>query len=151
MKPIELINSFVAEKLDGDIQRLADFPLGSLRSDKVYGCPNRNFDSDDTELMRAIYCVAFGDTWENISIDNLGDGRLRGDTLNTYNTLFSAPWKERFTEIWHPDEERLSTPLAIWLYFQTGALVSGASTSIVDVMTSGMIMKIVSWLHSIRC
>lgn len=105
MTPIELINSFVAEKLEGDIQRLADFPLGSLRSDKVYGCPNRNFDSDDTELMGAIYCVAFGDTWENISMDNLGDGRLRGDTLNTYNTLFSAPWKERFAEIWHPDEE----------------------------------------------
>ena len=55
MKPIEIIKAFVAEKLDGDIQRLADFPLGSLRSDKVYGCPNRNFDSDDTELMRAIY------------------------------------------------------------------------------------------------
>lgn len=105
MTPIELINSFVAEKLEGDIQRLADFPLGSLRSDKVYGCPGRKFDSDDTELMRAIYCVAFGDTWENLSMDNLGDGRLRGDTLNTYNTLFSAPWKERFTEIWHPDEE----------------------------------------------
>ena len=108
MTPIELINSFVAEKLDGDIQRLADFPLGSLRSDKVYGCPNRNFDSDDTELMRAIYCVVFGDTWENISMDNLGDGRLRGDTLNTYNTLFSAPWKERFTEIWHPNEEMMA-------------------------------------------
>ncbi len=103
MTPIELINSFVTEKLEGDIQRLVDFPLGSLRSDKVYGCPNRNFDADDTELMRAIYCVVFGDTWENISMDNLGDGRLRGDTLNTYNTLFSAPWKERFTEIWHPD------------------------------------------------
>ena len=71
MTPIEIINSFVAEKLDGNIQRLANFPLGSLRNDKVYGCPGRNFDSDDTELMRAIYCVVFGDTWENISIDNL--------------------------------------------------------------------------------
>ena len=36
MKPIEIIKAFVAEKLDGDIQRLADFPLGSLRSDNVY-------------------------------------------------------------------------------------------------------------------
>lgn len=61
MTPVELINSFVAEKLEGDIQRLADFPLGSLRNDKVYGCPNRNFDPDDTELMRAFYCVVFGD------------------------------------------------------------------------------------------
>ena len=105
MTPVELINSFVADKLDGDIQRLADFPLGSLRSDKVYGCPNRNFDSDDTELMRAIYCVVYGDTWENISMDNLGNGKLRGDTLNTYNTLFSPPWNDKFTGIWHPDED----------------------------------------------
>lgn len=105
MTPIELINSFVAEKLEGDIQRLADFPLASLRSDKVYGCPGRNFDADDTELMRAIYCVAFHDTWENISMDNLGNGKLRGDTLNTFNTLFSAPWNEKFTAIWNPDEE----------------------------------------------
>ena len=105
MTPIEIINSFVAEKLDGNIQRLANFPLGSLRNDKVYGCPGRNFDSDDTELMRAIFCVVFGDTWKNISMDNLGNGKLRGDTLNTYNTLFSPPWNERFAEIWHPDEE----------------------------------------------
>lgn len=55
MTPIEIINSLVAEKLDGNIQRLANFPLGSLRNDKVYGCPGRNFDSDDTELMRAIF------------------------------------------------------------------------------------------------
>lgn len=105
MSPFELISAFVAERLGGDLQRLVNFPLGSLRNDKVYGCPNRNFDSDDTELVRAIYCVVFGDAWKNISMDNLGDGRLRGDTLNTYNTLFSAPWKERFTEIWLPDEE----------------------------------------------
>ena len=31
MTPIELINSFVAEKLECDIQRLTVFPLGSLR------------------------------------------------------------------------------------------------------------------------
>ena len=66
MTPFKLINSFVAEKLEGDIQHLVDFPLGSLRNDKVYGCPNRNFDSDDTELMRAIYCVVFGNVWNNL-------------------------------------------------------------------------------------
>lgn len=105
MTPSELINTFVAEKLEGDIHRLADFPLVCLRNDKVYGCPNRNFDADDTELMRAIFCVVFGDTWKNISMDNLGNGKLRGDTLNTFNTLFSVPRNEKFTSIWHPDEE----------------------------------------------
>lgn len=81
--PSKLITSFVQEKFDGDITSLATFPLGSLRNNEAYGCPGRNFDSDDTELMRAIYCVVFGETWKNLSIDNVGSGKLRGDTLNT--------------------------------------------------------------------
>ena len=105
MNPKELVAQFIEEKLGGDISRLATFPLGNLRNDKVYGCPGRNFDSDDTELMRAIYCLVFGEVWENLSMDNLGDGKLRGDTLNTYNTLFSQPWNEKFTAIWNPDDE----------------------------------------------
>lgn len=108
MIPVELVTRFVEERLNGDINRLAKFPLGNLRNDDMFGCPNRNFDSDDTELMRAIYCLVFGEVWENISMDNLGDGKLRGDTLNTYNTLFSQPWNEKFTAIWHPDEELLT-------------------------------------------
>lgn len=103
MAPIELISHFIEERLEGDASRLATFPLGNLRYDKVYGCPNRNFDSDDAELMRAIYCIVFKESWNNISMDNQGDGKLRGDTLNTYNTLFSRPWDDKFTTIWHPD------------------------------------------------
>ena len=105
MNPKEFVTQFIEEYLGGDISRLATFPLGNLRNDKVYGCPNRNFDSDDTELMRAIYCLVFGEVWENLSMNNLGDGKLRGDTLNTYNTLFSQPWNEKFTAIWNPDDE----------------------------------------------
>lgn len=53
MIPIELINSFVAEKLDGEIQRLTDFPLGSLPNDWAYFRPNHQFNSDEvvTELF----------------------------------------------------------------------------------------------------
>ena len=107
MTPAELVTRFIEEKLGGNIDLLATYPLGNLRNDDTYGCPNRNFDSDDTELMRAVYCLVFGDVWENISMDNLGDGKLRGDTLNTYNTLFSQPWNEKFTAIWHPDGKLL--------------------------------------------
>ena len=107
MKPIELVASFIDEKLGGDIQNLATYALGDLYKDNIFGCPERKFDSDDTELMRAIYCVVFGDTWKNLSMDNLGDGKLRGDTMNTYNTLFAHPWSNMFTERWNPDEELL--------------------------------------------
>lgn len=104
--PIDLIRSFADEHLDGNIDLLATFPLGKLRGDKVYGCPGRNFDADDTNLMRAIYCVVFKEVWPHLSMDNCGSGKLRGDTINTYNTLFGSPWNKpnRFEEIWQPDE-----------------------------------------------
>ena len=108
MNPTELVTRFIEEKLGGDITQLVSFPLGNLWNDNMYGCPNRNFDSDDTELMRAIYCLVFSEVWEHLSMDNLGDGKLRGDTLNTYNTLFSQPWNEKFTSIWNPDKELLA-------------------------------------------
>lgn len=110
MEAQELIRSFVETKLEGDIERLATLQLGSLRYDKVYGSPNRSFDPDDTNLMRAIYCVVFGDTWKNLSLENSGTGKLRGDTINTYNSLFARPWDkpDRFVETWHPDEALLA-------------------------------------------
>ncbi len=39
-------------------------------------------------------------------MDNLGDGKLRGDTINTYSSLFARPWNkpDHFVEKWHPDE-----------------------------------------------
>ena len=147
MNPKELVAQFIEDYLgDADISRLATFPLGNLRNDKVYGCPGRNFDSDDTELMRAIYCLVFGEVWEGLSMDNLGDGKLRGDTLNTYNTLFSQPWNEKFTAIWNPDDELK----AKMKKFQT-TLENGALTSIEAAIMSGTIMKIASWRHCIWC
>jgi hypothetical protein len=128
MKPIDIVASFIDEKLGGDIQRLATFPLGDLRKDNVYGCPGRNFDSDDTELMRAIYCVVFGDTWKNLSMENLGDEKLRGDTMNTYNTLFSHPWSNLFTERWNPD----NTLLDKMKVFQTTCYTMGNMTVLPD-------------------
>lgn len=128
MTPIELIASFVEEKLGGDIQQLATFHLGELDKDDVFGCPGRKFDSDDTELMRAVYCVVFGDTWKNLSMDNLGDGKLRGDTLNTYNTLFAHPWSNMFTERWHPDEGLLEKMKV----FQTTCYTMGNMTVLPD-------------------
>lgn len=105
MKPIEIIHSFIEKYLDGDISLLASFQLGNLRNDKNYGCPDRKFDSDDTDLMRAIYCIVFREAWDNLSMENCGDGKLRGDTINSYNTLFSPPWADKFTSKWYPNEE----------------------------------------------
>ncbi len=102
---ITTLQTFVAERLEGHIDQLVDYDLGRLRYDKQYGCPGRNFDPDDTNLMRAIYCIVFGDVWSNLSWENSGQGRLRGDTINTSATLFSYPWKDQFTPKWNPPIE----------------------------------------------
>ncbi len=104
---IKFLKDFTAQYLDGNIERIATFELAKLRYDKVYGCPGRNFDSDDTNLMRAIYYIVFGKTW-NIEYQDLEHMKMRGDTINTYSTLFSRPWQERFIQIWHPDAEFLA-------------------------------------------
>ena len=69
--------TFIKERLDGNTDSIVDYDLGRLRSDKLYGCPGRKFDPDDTNLMRAIYCVVFGDVWENLSWENSGEGKRR--------------------------------------------------------------------------
>lgn len=105
MKAEDIIREFVEQRLGGDINKLSSFKLVELREDKVFGCPNRRFDPDDTNLMRAIYCFVFADTWKELSMETLREGILRGDTINTYATFFSYPWDDRFTSRWSPDKE----------------------------------------------
>ena len=73
-----------------DIDGLKDFPFKNLESDSEYGCPDRSFDYDDTNLARAIYFIIWKDLPE-MDISEIGTGKkYRGDTLNTFNTMFSA-------------------------------------------------------------
>lgn len=102
---ISLIGSLTEKYLNGDIHALKTFPLGMLKEDETYGCPNRKFDSDDTNLMRAIYTLVFSDVW-GIGPEDLENYTLRGDTINSYSTLLAPPWNsERFIERWRPDED----------------------------------------------
>lgn len=89
------IKVFVNKYLDGDINRLPEFQLSKLWNDNEFGCPGRErFDSDDTELMRAIYVLIFSDIWPELTLESLANYEYRGDTLNTYNTLFGSPYKQ---------------------------------------------------------
>lgn len=90
----EKVKVFVNKYLDGDIDRLSEFRLSKLSNDNEFGCPGRErFDSDDTELMRAVYVLIFSDLWPGLTLESLANYEYRGDTLNTYNTLFGSPYK----------------------------------------------------------
>lgn len=69
----DILHTFINGRLRGEIEALIDFDLGQLRYDNIYGCPERRFAPDDTNLMRAIYCIVFGDVWKNLSWENSGE------------------------------------------------------------------------------
>lgn len=84
---IELIKSFINERLDGDIQKLHDYDLDQLEKDEKYGA----YDPDNSKIANAIYVVLWGDILPNLTMDNLGDKMYRGDTMNSFNTLMGRP------------------------------------------------------------
>lgn len=102
---LQSISSFIQNRLKGDLSSFVEYDLALLRGDEDFGCPGRKFDPDDSNLMRAVYCVAFGDVWKNLTLENSGDGKLRGDTINSSATFFSYPWDDKFTPRWNPPIE----------------------------------------------
>ena len=83
-----LIQLFITERLDGDIEKLANFDLKQLENDEKYGCDNREFDCDDTNIARAIYALVYENVWPGLSYQSIVSKRYRGDTINTFATLF---------------------------------------------------------------
>lgn len=88
------ILSFADKYLDGNLEAFISFPLTRLKGDREFGCPGRSFDADDTEIMRYVYAAIFAEIWPGMSIENLKNGEFRGDTLNTFNTMFGQPTQE---------------------------------------------------------
>jgi len=92
----KLVKEFVEEMLSGDMDNFRTFDLKQLRTNDKYGCPGRNFDCDDTELMRAVYVILWSDVLPGLQMDNFGYRKqYRGDTLNTFHTMFGRPIPER--------------------------------------------------------
>ena len=84
-----LINDFVEERLQGNLNELVRFDFAQLRGDNKYGvCSGESFDCDNTNLSRAIYLLVFEDVWSDLSLLSLENGMYRGDTINSFNTTF---------------------------------------------------------------
>ena len=93
---IDLVRKFVAEELRGNLAALADYDLATLAGHPLYGAPDRTFDTDDGNLVRALFDVLYADALPGLALPTLGTGRAyRGDTLNTFHTLFGRPIPDR--------------------------------------------------------
>lgn len=88
----DLVRKFVAEELHGQLDALADYDLATLEGHPLYGAPDRTFDTDDCNLVRAIFDLLYADALPGLSLSTLGTGRAyRGDTLNSFHTLLGRP------------------------------------------------------------
>ena len=88
-KAKSLINNFVEERLQGNLNEFIRFDFAQLRGDKKYGvCSGDSFDCDNTNLSKAIYLLLFEDVWNDVSFVSLEKGVYRGDTINSFNTTF---------------------------------------------------------------
>lgn len=101
---IEKIRRFSEKYLGGDLDNLLTFSMSKTFLDNEFGSPGRRFDCDDTEIMRSIYIVLFADVWPGLTAQSLADYTFRGETINTYNTLFGRPNKETM----HPGLDKFS-------------------------------------------
>jgi hypothetical protein len=83
-KAKELIRKFIDEKLAGDISRFLTFDFKTLRGSAEYGGTGEFFDCDETRLMRAVYQLLWGEHFPGME----ECGKYRGDTMNSFHTMF---------------------------------------------------------------
>lgn len=89
---ISIIKDFVDEYLSADINGLATFDIKSLKGNRKYGsCNGGGFDSDNTRLTRAIIALAFDEVWPGLNEKTIEQGVYRGDTINSFHTMFGGP------------------------------------------------------------
>ncbi|MBL3647444.1 hypothetical protein [Bacillus sp. RHFS10] len=103
------MKEFINEELNGELSILASFDFKKLQGDKKFGSQGFWFDCDDTKLARAIYCVLWKEKLVvNCVSELIKDKKYRGDTLNSFNTVFGrneAKVEKILTNIKDPSEK----------------------------------------------
>lgn len=122
-KAKSLVNNFVKERLQGDLNKLVYFDFMQLRGDKKYGvCSGSSFDCDNTNLANAIYLLVFEDVWKELTFLSLDNGMYRGDTINSFNTTFGkADTRGGFAGLnrFKPDESLRQRVLKFYSLYHT--------------------------------
>lgn len=89
---MELVQEFIKEYLHGNIDELKNFSFWDIEGTKYDGNQKGKFDGDNTKIVNAIYISLWKNEIHKLSCDNIGSGKdYRGDTINTFNTLFGSP------------------------------------------------------------
>ena len=106
----ELIQDFIKEKLDGDINKLATFDFGTLREDPKYGdCKGFAFSVDKCNIVKAIMSIVFADVWPELNQYNIERYKYLCGGINYTQYLFGANIMDKFfkgMEQFNPTKEQ---------------------------------------------
>ena len=106
----ELIQDFIKEKLDGDINKLATFDFGTLREDQKYGdCKGFAFSVDKCNIVKAIMSIVFADVWPELNQYNIERYKYLCGGINYTQYLFGANIMDKFfkgMEQFNPTKEQ---------------------------------------------
>ncbi len=108
---LRIVKDFIQERLDGDIDKLRCFDLGTLGRDEKYG---KDF-GPKSELAKAIMALVFRKAWPNLTVDSINHYEydcsqmvdfvrlLGGNALDQYFAGMQkySPSKEQFERALH--------------------------------------------------
>lgn len=104
-KAVELLKKIIEEKLDGDINKLKEFSFWSINGDHEYGQGYGAPDGDRTNIAYAIDFLLYSKEIPEMKIYGYTKdfSNYSGETLNTFNTLFSTKKTTRdyISKIWN--------------------------------------------------
>lgn len=97
---LALVKDFIAEELEGDINRLKDYDFNQLISkdasrqkavDKYLTCAGGYIQGSDIAIVRAIASLVFGNAWEEFTLESMDKYKFKIDYLHQLVYLFGSP------------------------------------------------------------
>lgn len=89
---VRLMKEFIEEKLDGNINRLRDFDLSTLKDDPKYG----DYDISRSNIAKAIVSLVFGGDWPELTVDTINHYDYRLEPICHYQNLFGANIMDKY-------------------------------------------------------
>lgn len=86
----QLVRDFISERLNGDINRLAEFQFDTLSEDAKYGHKEGPSVWYNYAIVRAIMSLAFEDLWPDLCVETLDNYTYQIAPIIRYQRLFGA-------------------------------------------------------------
>lgn len=90
---LDILRSFVKEKLNGDIKNLKYYNFNDIVQDKKYG--NATLPTD-TVLMKSILSLAFADVWSDFTYESIDKYKYKADTIHLIRNVFGLGMDDHY-------------------------------------------------------